>query len=56
MVKSEILIACWMIRKMSSSEERTRRRILLRILIEDAIIAPVYFSVENHYKNEDIKE
>ena len=43
------------ISSMGSSRERDRKiNEAERILIDEAIIAPIYFSVENHYRNPEI--
>lgn len=42
--------------KMSESEERdARANIAEKILVDEMIIAPLYYSVENHYRNPKIK-
>lgn len=44
------------ISKMGTSKERDRKiNEAEMILIEEAVIAPIYFSVENHYRNPKIK-
>jgi len=44
------------ISKMSSGDERDKKTNEAEmILVNEAVIAPLYFSVENHYRNPDIK-
>lgn len=44
------------ISRMTASEERDRKvNEAERILIDEAVIAPVYYSIENHYRNPKIK-
>ena len=41
---------------MSSGDERDKKTNEAEmILVNEAVIAPLYFSVENHYRNPDIK-